>query len=97
MQIAEILRSSLLEMELIHKQQMVEQLELEQALALSLMVEEERLEMARSEAKAEESSSSDDKNYYRQDFKDSHISPSKEEVKKTIFFLIDWSINLSYS
>jgi hypothetical protein len=48
---AKIVRSSLLEMELVHKQEAMEVLELEQALAMSLLAEEERLEMCREEAK----------------------------------------------
>jgi hypothetical protein len=44
-------RHSLLELDLIHKQEEMEQLELEQALALSLLAEEERLRKARVEAK----------------------------------------------
>lgn len=46
-----IYRESLLELEMIHKQEELEQLELEQALAMSLMAEEERLKQARMEVK----------------------------------------------
>ena len=46
-----IYRESLLELEMIHKQEELEQLELEQALAMSLMAEEERLKQARLEVK----------------------------------------------
>jgi hypothetical protein len=49
---AEILQQSLLELELYHRREAMEQLELEQALALSLLAEEERLERLRQEAKA---------------------------------------------
>lgn len=81
-ELADILRSSLLEMELIHKQQLIEQMELEQALALSLLAEEERLEMLRLEAKHE--SSSDEKDYsYRQDYKDSSVSTAKDEGRSS--------------
>jgi hypothetical protein len=51
-EMAEILQQSLLELELYHRREAMEQLELEQALALSLLAEEERLERLRQEAKA---------------------------------------------
>jgi hypothetical protein len=57
MKIEALYRESLLELEMIHKQEEMEQLELEQALALSLLAEEERLRRARVEAK---NSSADD-------------------------------------
>jgi hypothetical protein len=76
-QLADIIRSSLMEMELIHKQEQMEQMELEQALALSLLMEEERLEMLREEAKSV-ASTADDKNYYRSDFKNSSVSLPKQ-------------------
>jgi hypothetical protein len=44
-------RDSLLELELMHRQEELEQLELEQALAMSLMAEEEKIKMIRQEAK----------------------------------------------
>lgn len=50
-QVESIYRESLLELEMIHKQEELEQLELEQALAMSLMAEEERLKQARIEVK----------------------------------------------
>ena len=65
-------------MDLIHKQEEVERMELEQALALSLLVEEERLEMVREEAKQVASSEMEDKSFYRDDFKDSAVTGSKE-------------------
>lgn len=46
-----IYRESLLELEMIHKQEELEQLELEQALSMSLLAEEERLKRARLEVK----------------------------------------------
>lgn len=46
-----IYRESLLELELIHKQEELEQLELEQAMAMSLLAEEERLKQARYDVK----------------------------------------------
>lgn len=46
-----IYRESLLELELIHKQEELEQLNLEQALAMSLIAEEERIKQARLEFK----------------------------------------------
>ena len=45
-----MVEQSILEMELIHKQEELEQLELEQALAMSLAIEEERLRLAELEA-----------------------------------------------
>ena len=75
---AEIVKASILEMELIHKQIEMEKIELEQALALSLLVEEERLEMCREDAKQCSESTEDDKNYYREDFKNSSVTGSKE-------------------
>ena len=74
---AAIVKASLLEMELIHKQEEMERMELEQALALSLLVEEERLEMAREEAKQSASTEMEDKNFYRDDFKDSAVTGAK--------------------
>lgn len=77
---AAIVSASLLEMELIHKQEELERLELEQALALSLLVEEERLEMVREEAKQDACNEMDDKSFYRDDFKESAVTGSKEET-----------------
>lgn len=48
-------------MELIHKQEEMEQLELEQALAMSLMAEEERIRRARIEAKNAPDESEDER------------------------------------
>lgn len=49
-----VLRQSLLDMELVHKQEELEQLELEQALAMSLALEEERLRLKELEADFED-------------------------------------------
>ena len=50
----EILQQSLLEMELLHRQHEVDQLELERALAMSLLLEEERLNLKKLETKIDE-------------------------------------------
>jgi len=50
-QILEAMDANLMEMELLHKREEMEQMELEQAIAMSLLLEEERLRMAKLEAK----------------------------------------------
>lgn len=85
---AAIVKASLLEMELIHKQEEMERMELEQALALSLLVEEERLEMAREEAKQSASTEMEDKNFYRDDFKESAVTGAKNVISVTAVFLL---------
>jgi flagellar biosynthesis GTPase FlhF len=53
--VQEILRQSLLEMELMHRREELEQAELEQAVAISLALEEERLRLMYADAKAGDS------------------------------------------
>lgn len=48
-QVQQTLRNSLLDMELIHKQEELERLELEQAIAMSLAVEHDRIKQMRLE------------------------------------------------
>jgi len=77
-----ILHQSLMEMELLHRQEELEQAELERAVALSLAIEAERLQILASEAKASDfieskSSSSEEK-------KTSHIRESYEMSAKDI-------------
>eukprot|EP00968_Pinguiococcus_pyrenoidosus_P027368 scaffold7375_cov268-Pinguiococcus_pyrenoidosus.AAC.18 len=51
-ELAQAVSASLLEMELMHRQEHMEQMELEKVLAISLALEEERLRLAREEAEA---------------------------------------------
>lgn len=95
---AEIVRASILEMDLIHKQEEIERMELEQALALSLLVEEERLEILREEAKELATSSIDDKSFYRDDFKDSTVTGSKEvRIHVVLIHGMNWNDDMSPS
>lgn len=48
-----VLKQSLLDMELLHKQEELEQIELEQALAISLAIEEERLRLLELQVEAD--------------------------------------------
>lgn len=50
----DILRQSLMEMELMHRQEELEQAELEQAVAISLALEDERLRLLYAEAVGDE-------------------------------------------
>lgn len=77
-----ILHQSLMEMELLHRQEELEQAELERAVALSLAIEAERLQILAAEAKASDfndlkSSSSEEK-------KTSHIRESNEMSAKDV-------------